>query len=58
MMKARTGKFVRSRLPIQQKNEVFCKAICHNIFCLIQSLYELGIVPEIFPEIVKDAAAD
>ena len=25
-------------------NEALCKVLCHNICCLIQSIYELGIV--------------
>jgi hypothetical protein len=27
------------------KNEVLCKVLCHNICCVIQSHYELGIEP-------------
>ncbi len=26
-------------------NEVLCKVLCHNLCCLIQSMYELGIEP-------------
>jgi hypothetical protein len=26
-------------------NEVLCKILCHNICCVIQSMYELGIEP-------------
>jgi transposase len=43
MIKAKFGGFVRSKLPIAQTNEVLCKILCHNICCLIQSMYELGI---------------
>jgi hypothetical protein len=25
---------------------VLCKILCHNICCLIQEMYELGIEPE------------
>jgi DDE family transposase len=46
MMKAKFGEKVRSKTPVAQKNEVLGKALCHNIACLIQSMYELGIKPE------------
>ena len=42
MIKAKFGGFVRSELLIAQVNEVLCKILCHNIFSLIQSSYELG----------------
>jgi hypothetical protein len=28
-----------------QVNEALCKILCHNICCLIQSIFELGIEP-------------
>ena len=43
MIKAKFGGFVRSKLPVAQTNEVLCKILAHNICCLIQSNYELGI---------------
>jgi transposase len=43
MIKAKFGGFVRSKLPVAQMNEVLCKILCHNLCCLIQSTYELGI---------------
>lgn len=43
MIKAKFGGFVRSKLPTAQANEVLCKILCHNLCCLIQSSYELGI---------------
>jgi transposase len=43
MIKAKIGGFVRSKLPSAQVNEVLCKILCHNLCCLIQSSYELGI---------------
>ena len=24
-------------------NEVLCKVLCHNVCCLIQSIYEFGV---------------
>jgi len=29
-------------------NDVYCKVLCRNICCLIQSIYETGIAPEFF----------
>ena len=48
LIKAKFGGFIRSKLPAAQTNvvstnEVLCKIICHNLCCLIQSSYELGI---------------
>jgi transposase len=45
MIKAKFGTSVRAKTPIAQVNEVLCKVLCHNICCLIQSIYELGIEP-------------
>src|SRR6266404_1241433 len=43
MIKSKFGGFVRSKLPAAQVNEVLCKIVAHNICCLIQSMYELGV---------------
>jgi transposase len=48
MVKAKFGGWVRSRTERSQMNEVLCKILCHNICVVIQSIYELGIVPEFF----------
>jgi hypothetical protein len=45
MIKAKFGGAIRSKTPIAQINEVLCKVLCHNICCLIASIYELGIEP-------------
>jgi transposase len=45
MMKAKFGDGVRSKTDVAMKNEVLCKMVCHNICCLIQAMYELGIEP-------------
>jgi transposase len=45
MIKAKFGASVRAKTPIAQVNEVLCKVLCHNICCLIQSIYELGLEP-------------
>lgn len=43
MIKSKFGDFVRSKDWTAQVNEVLCKVICHNICCVIQEMYELGI---------------
>src|ERR1044072_6844443 len=43
MIKTKFGGFVRRQLHAAQVNEVLCKILCHNLCCLIQSSYELGI---------------
>ena len=45
MIKAKFGDHVRSKTDVAMVNEVLCKVLCHNICCLIQSMYELGIEP-------------
>ena len=45
MMKAKLGELVRAKLPVAQVNEMLCKVLCHNVCCLIQSRYELGVEP-------------
>jgi transposase len=43
MVKAKFGGSIRSKLPVAQTNEILCKFLAHNLCCLIQSMYELGI---------------
>lgn len=43
MMKAKFGDSLRSKRDVAMVNEALCKVLCHNICCLIQSIYELGI---------------
>ncbi|HEX8071645.1 MAG TPA: transposase [Pyrinomonadaceae bacterium] len=43
MIKSRFGERVRSKTPTAQINEVLCKVLCHNLVCLVQSMYELGV---------------
>ena len=37
------GDHVRSRTDRAMANEALCKVLCHNVCCLIQSTYELGV---------------
>ncbi|HZI19952.1 MAG TPA: transposase [Pyrinomonadaceae bacterium] len=46
MIKAKFGERIRSKTKVSQTNEVLCKVLCHNLCCLIQSMYELGVEPE------------
>ena len=43
MIKAKFGERLRSKTDTAMVNEALCKMLCHNICCLIQSTYELGI---------------
>ena len=45
MIKAKFGDSVRSKTNTSMKNEVLAKILCHNICCVIHSMYELGIDP-------------
>jgi len=50
MIKNKFGERLRSKTHAAQVNEVLCKILCHNICCLIQSMYELDITPEFWNE--------
>jgi len=43
MIKSKFCDHVRSKTDVAMVNEVLCKIICHNICCVIQESYELGI---------------
>jgi transposase len=43
MMKAKFGDSLRSKTDTAMVNEALCKVLCHNLCCVIQSTYELGI---------------
>lgn len=50
MIKAKFGDSLRSKTDTAMVNEALCKILCHNICCLIQSMYELGIGPVFWGE--------
>lgn len=50
-MKAKFGGRLRSKSTRAQFNEMLCKAICHNVCVLIQSMYESGINPTSWGEV-------
>ncbi|HEV2911900.1 MAG TPA: transposase [Pyrinomonadaceae bacterium] len=46
MIKRKFGERLRSKTTTAQGNEVLCKILAHNLCCVIQSMYELGIEPD------------
>jgi transposase len=50
MIKAKFGDSLRSKTTTAQINEALCKVLCHNLCCLIQSMFELGVKPEFWTE--------
>ena len=51
MIKAKFGDSLRSKTERAQINEALCKILCHNICCLIQSMYELNLKPKFWKEV-------
>ena len=43
MVKAKFGDSLRSKTDTAMVNEALCKVLCHNVCCVIQSVYELGV---------------
>ena len=50
MIKSKFGDSLRSKTKTAQVNEALCKVLCHNLCCLIQSMFELDIKPEFWTE--------
>lgn len=50
MIKAKFGDRLRSKTKTAQINEALCKVLCHNLCCVIQSTFELGIEPTFWAE--------
>jgi hypothetical protein len=51
MIKSKFGDSLRSKTERAQINEALCKVLCHNICCLIQSMYELNLKPKFYAEV-------
>jgi hypothetical protein len=51
MIKSKFGDKLRSRTRTAQINEALCKILCHNICCLIQSMFELNLKPKFWAEV-------
>jgi transposase len=45
MIKRKFGDYVRSKTDTALINETLAKVLCHNICCVIQSMFEFDIVP-------------
>lgn len=43
IMPVEFGAVVHHKEGSAQTSELLCKVLCHNICCVIQSMYELGI---------------
>jgi transposase len=56
MVKGKFRDHVRSRTDEGMRNEVLCKILCHNICCLIHSIFELGIEAKFWDEAVEPVA--
>jgi transposase len=50
MVKAKFGDHLRSKTDVAMANEALAKIMCHNICCLIQSMFELGIAATFWGE--------
>jgi transposase len=50
MIKSKFGDALRSKSKTAQINEALCKVLCHNICCLIQSMFELNLRPKFWAE--------
>ncbi len=51
MIKAKFGDSLRSKTERAQINEALLKVLCHNICCLIQAMYELGLKPKFYAQV-------
>lgn len=50
MIKSKFGEKLRSKNETAQINEALTKVLCHNLCVVIQSMYELDVVPEFWSE--------
>ncbi len=57
MIKAKFGERLRSKTHTAQVNELLCKVLCHNLCCVIQSMYELGVDVDFWAEQSSDFCA-
>ena len=52
MIKGKFGERLKSKTEKAQINELLCKVLCHTLCCVVGAIYELGIEPEFYKEIV------
>jgi len=50
MIKTKFGSGLRSKTKTAAINEALCKVLAHNLCCVIQSIYELGVEPTFWAE--------
>lgn len=55
MIKAKFGDSIRSKTDTAMVNEALCEILCHNLYCLIQSMVELGIEAKFWGEAEEKA---
>ena len=55
MIKSKFGASIRSKSYDAQVNEVYLKALCHNVVVLNSAVHELGIEPQFAAEIGRVA---
>lgn len=51
MIKRKFGDSLRSKTEQAQINEALCKILCHNICCLIEAMFELGLKPKFYAQV-------
>jgi hypothetical protein len=56
MIKSKFGDALRSKSDTAMTNEALCKVLCHNVCCLIQSHYELGLEPMFWKDLPVEPA--
>lgn len=54
MMKTKFGDSIKSKSDPAMVNEALAKVLCHNIVCLISSIFELGINPVFWQDEVTE----
>jgi transposase len=50
MIKRKFGEKLKCKTEKAQINELLCKVLCHNLCCVVQSIYELGIETDFYKE--------